>query len=146
MDALLRLLEADGTSLWAMFVVAFVAATVLPLSSELLLVALVRMHPGQVPAILAVATLGNTLGGMTTYALGRWARGHVTPAAATSPWAARVRRWGAPALLLAWAPVVGDLLCALAGYFRVPGWRAALSMAAGKLARYWALAAGAGLL
>ena len=67
------------TSLWTMFAVAFLAATVLPIGSEPLFVALVRLHPEQVPALLAVATLGNTLGGMTSYALGRFVAGRVAP-------------------------------------------------------------------
>lgn len=145
MDALLQVLNADGVSLWAMFVVAFVAATVVPVSSEVLLVALVRLHPEQLARILAVATIGNTLGGMTTYALGRWVAGRVSPEQTKSAWAERLRRWGAPALLLAWAPVFGDLLCGLAGWMRMSWWQVLLYMAAGKLARYWVLAAGAGL-
>ena len=48
-------------------------------------------------------------------------------------------------LLLAWAPVGGDLLCLLAGWMRISWWQAALWMAVGKLARYWALAAGVAL-
>jgi len=132
-------------SLWAMFAVGFLAATVLPIGSEPLFVALVRLHPEQVPALLAVATLGNTLGGMTSYLLGRFVAGRVGPAAAASRWAGWLRRFGAPMLLLAWAPVGGDLLCVLAGWMRI-GWaQAALCMALGKLARYWALAAGAAL-
>lgn len=146
MDALLQLLSADGESLWAMFVVAFVAATVVPVSSEVLLVALVRLHPEQLPQILVVATIGNTLGGMTTYALGRWVAGRVSPAQATSRWAGWLQRWGAPVLLLAWAPVFGDLLCGLAGWMRMVWWQALVWMALGKLARYWLLAAGAALL
>src|SRR5688572_20783001 len=98
-----------------MFVVAFVAATVVPVSSEVLLVALVRMQPDQVAGILIVATIGNTLGGMTTYGLGRWAR-RVRPAELESRWAGWLQRWGAPALVLAWAPVFGDVLCAVAGF------------------------------
>lgn len=145
MDALLQLLAADGASLWAMFVVAFVAATVVPVSSEVLLVALVRMQPEQVAGILIVATIGNTLGGMTTYGLGRWAR-RVRPAELGSRWAGWLQRWGAPALVLAWAPVFGDVLCAVAGFMRISWWQALLWMAAGKLARYWVLAAGASLL
>jgi membrane protein YqaA with SNARE-associated domain len=145
-DALLELLHADGASLWAMFIVAFVAATVVPVSSELLLVALVRAEPDRLAAVLAVATAGNTLGGMTTYALGRLVAGRVPPEQTASRWADRLRRWGAPTLLLAWAPIFGDVLCGLAGWMRIPWWQAALWMAAGKLARYWVLAAGASML
>jgi membrane protein YqaA with SNARE-associated domain len=133
------------TSLWTMFAVAFLAATVLPIGSEPLFIALVRLHPEQVPALLAVATLGNTLGGMTSYALGRFVAGRVAPEAADSRWAKGLRRFGAPMLLLAWAPIGGDLLCLLAGWMRISWWQAALWMAVGKLARYWALAAGAAL-
>jgi membrane protein YqaA with SNARE-associated domain len=133
------------TSLWTMFALSFLAATVLPLGSEPLFVALVRLHPEQVPALLAVATVGNTLGGMTSYALGRFVAGRVAPEAADSRWARWLRRFGAPTLLLAWAPVGGDLLCVLAGWMRISWWQAALWMALGKLARYWALAVGAAL-
>ena len=133
------------SSLWTMFTVSFLAATVLPVGSEPLFIALVRLHPGEVPALLAVATLGNTLGGLTSYALGRFVAGRVAPEAAASRWWQWLRRFGAPTLLLAWAPVGGDLLCLLAGWMRISWWQAALWMALGKLARYWALAAGAAL-
>jgi membrane protein YqaA with SNARE-associated domain len=51
-----------------------------------------------------------------------------------------VRRFGALALLLSWLPVIGDAMCAAAGWLRVPWWAATIAMAAGKLARYLALA------
>lgn len=146
MDAVLQLLQADGASLWAMFVVAFVAATVVPVSSEVLLVALVRMRPEDVPEILAVATFGNTLGGMTTYVLGRVVAGRVSAEEATSRWAGWLKEWGAPALVMAWAPIFGDVLCGVAGWMRVSWWQAMVWMAVGKLARYWVLAAGAAML
>ncbi len=146
MEVLYELLNAGGASLWSMFVVAFLAATVLPVGSEPLLVALVKLHPEQVAATLAVATLGNTLGGMTSYALGRCVTGKVAPEATSSRMAGWLRRWGAPALLLAWAPIGGDLLCVLAGWMRLPWWQAMLWMAIGKFARYWVLAQGAALL
>lgn len=146
MEALLELLRAGGASLWAMFVVGFLAATVLPLGSEPLFVALVKLHPEQVAATIGVATLGNTLGGVTTYGLGRFASGRVGVAAQQSRSAGWLRRFGAPVLLLGWAPVGGDLLCLLAGWMRISWWQATLWMALGKLARYWLLAAGAALL
>ena len=90
------------SSLWTMFTVSFLAATVLPVGSEPLFIALVRLHPGEVPALLAVATLGNTLGGLTSYALGRFVAGRVAPEAAASRWAQWLRRFGAPTLVLAW--------------------------------------------
>ena len=49
----------------------------------------------------------------------------------------RVRRYGAPVLLLAWVPLIGDALCLAAGWLRLNPWQAALFMAIGKFARYW---------
>lgn len=141
MEALQELLGAGEVSLWAMFVVSFLAATVLPIGSEPLLVALVRMHPEQLAAIVAVATVGNTLGGMTSYGLGRGAA-RMAPGVEGSRVAGWLRRFGAPALLLAWLPIGGDLLCGVAGFMRLSWWQCALWMALGKLARYWLLAAG----
>lgn len=146
MDALLELLNAGEASLWAMFVVAFLAATILPIGSEPLLVALVKLHPEQVGATLAVATVGNTLGGMTSYLLGRFVRGRVAPSATQSRPAQWLEKFGAPALLLAWLPIGGDALCVLAGWMRLSWWQALLWMVIGKFARYWALAQGAALL
>jgi membrane protein YqaA with SNARE-associated domain len=84
-----------------------------------------------------VATLGNTLGGLTTYGIGRLVPHRKVPSTRALDW---VRRHGAFALLLSWVPLVGDALCAAAGWLRVKWWAAAIAMAVGKLARYLALA------
>jgi membrane protein YqaA with SNARE-associated domain len=120
-------------SLAALFAAAFVSATVLPANSELVLAAFVRAFPERVALAIAVATLGNTLGGMTTYGIGRLVPQRYLPRARAL---AAVRRYGAWTLLLSWVPLAGDALCAAAGWLRVPAWAAALAMAAGKLARY----------
>ena len=145
MEALQELLGAGEASLWAMFVVSFLAATVLPIGSEPLLVALVRLHPEQMAAIVGVATLGNTLGGMTSYALGRGAA-RLAPEAQGSRATRWLQRFGAPARVLAWLPIGGDLLCVVAGFMRLPWWQCALWMLLGKLGRYWLLAGGALLI
>ena len=123
----------EAQSLAALFAAAFVSATVLPANSEVVLVAFLRAFPGSAAVAIAVATLGNTLGGMTTYGLGRLVPQRYVPHARALAW---VKRYGAVALLLSWFPLVGDALCAAAGWLRVPAWAAALAMAAGKLARY----------
>jgi membrane protein YqaA with SNARE-associated domain len=132
-------LPPAGASLLALFVASFVAATVLPLASEVWLLALVRARPDLAPAALVVATVGNTLGGLTTYYLGRLGRRAVDPAALATRRADWLRARGAPVLGLAWLPLGGDLLCLLAGYLRLPVVPVTLWMAAGKLARYAAL-------
>lgn len=123
-------------SLGALFVASFLAATVLPGGSEFLLLGVVHLHPERLSAALTLATLGNTLGGMSTYLLAR-----LVPQAKDLPHLAALRRWGSPALILAWAPVVGDALCAAAGWLRLAWLPCLLWMALGKLARYAALLA-----
>lgn len=139
MPDLAQWLPPAGASLLALFIACFVAASLAPLASEVWLLALVRARPDLLPAALAVATVGNTLGSLTTYALGRLGRRAVDPAALASRRAAWLRARGAPALGLAWLPFVGDLLCLLAGYLRLPVLPSTAWIALGKLARYAAL-------
>ena len=112
----------------------------MPLSSELSLAVVVRNADAWLVPVI-VATTGNLLGACTTYWLGR---GAVTVA---SPTSAKVRRAGAllarygpPAMLLSWVPLIGDVLVALAGAAKMPFWRFAIWTALGKGARYVAVA------
>ncbi|MBI4754748.1 MAG: DedA family protein [Betaproteobacteria bacterium] len=120
--------------LGGLFAASFLAATLLPGGSELALLALLKLHPDQVSAALAVATLGNTLGGLSTYGLAR-----LVPAASLPRRADWVERHGAATLLLAWLPGIGDALCAAAGWLRLPLLRCGLFMALGKGLRYGAI-------
>lgn len=124
-----------------LFLASFLSATLLPGGSEVVLVAVLHQHPDQVTAALVLATLGNTAGGMTTYYMGRLLPQHIAPQKS-----ALARRHGAPILLLAWAPVVGDALCAAAGWLRLPPLPCLAWMAVGKAARYVLVTAGAGML
>jgi len=115
----------------ALFVSSFLSATLLPGGSELVLAGVLTLRPGQLVAALTLATLGNTLGGMSTWALARR-----LPGKADTGRLAWVRHHGAPILLLSWAPVIGDALCAAAGWLRLAWLPCLLWMAAGKLLRY----------
>jgi len=126
------------TSLAALFASAFVSATILPGNSELVLVKVLMDHPGEVAAALAAATVDNTLGSMTTYALGRFA----PEGKSAFRGAAWLRRYGAPALFFAWLPIAGDALCAGAGWLRIHWGSALVFIAAGKFARYALIAKG----
>ena len=129
------LLSPEG-GLAALTLASFVAATLVPLSSEAVLFGYLRLHPDHAAVAVALATLGNTAGGMTSYLLGRIIPARVPDAKALS-W---VRRYGAAATFLAWLPLVGDALCVAAGWLRL-NWIAALGfMAAGRLARYLVIA------
>lgn len=130
----------------ALFLACFLAATVLPFSSEALLLAM-ALGPWGTGPLLLTASVGNTLGGMTNYGIGRWLPGgkvmrwlRVDPAKAAR-WQAMVKRYGAWAALLCWLPVVGDPIAAALGLFRAPAWPVLLLMYVGKAARYAVLLA-----
>ncbi|WP_018412055.1 YqaA family protein [Methyloversatilis thermotolerans] len=115
--------------------VSFLSATLLPGGSEAALAALLATHPEQRDAAVLLATVGNTAGGMVSYAMGRF-----VPRKELPPRLDTLRRHGTPALLLSWVPLIGDALCLAAGWLRLPPWRSALMMALGKGARYVAVA------
>jgi len=119
----------------ALFGASFAAATLFPLPSEAALFAYLKAHPDQAALGVAAATFGNTAGGMTSYLIGRLLPGRDLQRVDF------VKRYGAPALLFAWLPVVGDALCVAAGWLRMYWPAALLFMAAGRLSRYVAVAA-----
>jgi membrane protein YqaA with SNARE-associated domain len=123
-------------SLWALFSSSFLAATLLPGGSEIVLFGVLKLHPELIWPALGVATLGNTLGGLSSYLIGR-----LIPATKNMSGLETVRRFGAPALLLSWVPFIGDPLCVAAGWLRLDPWLSALFIGLGKLARYGAIAA-----
>lgn len=129
-------------ALLTLFAWSFLAATVLPLSSEAPLVVYVRAY-GQVALPVLVATVGNYLGACTTYWLARrtaQALGRGQEAADSQTRSARLmRRFGQPVLLLSWVPILGDALVALAGAMRLPFVAFSLWVATGKGLRYLAV-------
>jgi membrane protein YqaA with SNARE-associated domain len=127
----------DTWGLGALFASSFLSATLLPGNSEFVLVGLLHEAPTLKWSALAIATLGNTLGGMTSYLVGR-----LLPRPPEHRTLAWLHRFGPAALLLSWVPVVGDALCVGAGWLRQNAALAMLFIATGKFLRYWALAEG----
>ncbi len=128
-----------------LYLLSFLAATLLPLGSEWLLVTLL-LKGLPAPTLIAVATLGNTLGACTTYVIGRWGSDCLERRVLRIDNLQRARaerfyrRFGCWSLLLSWLPVIGDPLCLVGGLLRVP-FRYFLPLtAAGKFGRYLALA------
>jgi membrane protein YqaA with SNARE-associated domain len=126
------------------FLISFVSATLLPLGSEPAVFGLVKLNPSLFwPAVL-VATVGNTLGGALTWWMGYGAERayeHLTrrhPRGRALRW---LRRHGAKGCLLSWLPIVGDPLCAVAGWLQLPFWPCVLYMAIGKFGRYLVMTA-----
>lgn len=138
-------MTGEDYSLLGLFFSAFLSSTVLPGSSEVLLIALATQ--GDLPFwdLLTVATAGNTLGGMSSWVLG-WVIALRYPLTELSKSAhrravERVRQWGSPILLFSWVPVIGDPLCVAAGWLRMSWIGALLFIAVGKALRYWVLLA-----
>jgi membrane protein YqaA with SNARE-associated domain len=127
--------------LWGLFMASFLAATVLPFSSEAVLAAM-TLGPWSGTALWSVASLGNWLGGMSSYGLGRlgdldrilrWLRTDPAKAHRMQAW---VDRYGAWTALLAWLPVVGDPLAIALGLGKARAFPVAVLMFIGKAARY----------
>jgi len=141
---------ADGRTVWhdgamtyaSLFFASFVAATILPAQSEAVLAALLVRGEQPAAALIIVATIGNVLGSLCNWLLGRGIdrfRQHrwfpATPEQLDRA-AAHYARWGHWSLLLSWAPVIGDPLTLIAGVLREPLWRFLLLVTLAKLGRY----------
>jgi membrane protein YqaA with SNARE-associated domain len=139
LDHLLALLALPKYGLSSVFVVSFVSATLLPMGSEPFVYGLVELNPSLFWPTIAVATVGNTLGGAVTWWMGL-ASHKVVDKYQHSKHHLRALAWlerlGPKACLLAWLPVVGDPLCAVAGWLKLPFWPCLGYMAIGKGARY----------
>lgn len=122
----------------AVFTVAFVSATLLPMGSEPVLFGYIKLNPDMFWVAIVVATIGNTLGGMVDWLMGYGAsKAHEK---LLGPREHKLLKWfeklGPQALLLSWLPIVGDPLCAVAGWLRLPWLPCLIYMAIGKFLRY----------
>ena len=131
---------SDSLSLISLFASSFLSATLLPGNSEVVLIAMLLAGVSQPWLLVLIAIIGNSLGGVTNVILGR-----LFPQRKTSRWQEKasswLRRYGAAALLLSWAPVIGDLLCLLAGWMRISWGPVLFFLCLGKAIRYIVVAA-----
>lgn len=152
---LLNLLAMPEVGFSAVFLISFISATLLPLGSEPTVFAAIKAAPDMFWPLIGMATLGNTLGGAVDYWVGFVARRAMTrdkPVAAllaaepvvrkdfaaerSSRWFGWLERYGSATMLLAWLPGIGDPICTLAGWLRLPFWPSVAYMAIGKFLRY----------
>ncbi len=138
-------MEFLDPAFWSMVLSAFIAATIIPFSSELGLSAL--LYSGyQVILIVAGASIGNTLGGMTGYLLGSlgkwsWLEKYLgVKEEKVKSLANRYEKYGVYLAFFCWLPIVGDVFGVMLGFFRTPWLPTLLLMALGKTLRYLALA------
>lgn len=127
-------------SLTALFFSAFISSTLFPGGSEAGLVYLQQYGHYSMWQLITIASLGNTLGGMSSWGLG-WllARRYSAESLLKQQHQIaldRLRHWGSPALLFSWLPVVGDPLCVAAGWLSMNGWLSLLYIGVGKTLRY----------
>jgi membrane protein YqaA with SNARE-associated domain len=143
-DQLITLLALPRFGLSTVFLVSFVSATLLPMGSEPAVFGLVKINPAMFWPAIGVATVGNTLGGAVSWAMGYGAY-QMVDRYRNSRTHLHALRWlerlGPKACLLAWLPAVGDPLCAVAGWLRFPFWPCVFYMAIGKFLRYLVMTA-----
>ncbi len=130
---------SDALSLASLFASSFLSSTLLPGNSEVVLVAMLLTGVSQPWLLVLIATMGNSLGGLTNVILGRF-----FPLREKSRWQEKavgwLKRYGAATLLLSWMPVIGDLLCLLAGWMRISWGPVLFFLCLGKALRYVLLA------
>ena len=142
-DTMQEFLVASGYP--ALFLLSFLASTLIPLGSEWLLVALIVQGFAPLPVVL-VASTGNLLGACTSYGIGIYGSAFLSTRVLRLDETARAKAerlfatYGSWSLLLSWLPVIGDPLCVVAGMMKIGFGRFALLVMAGKAARYAAVA------
>ncbi len=126
---------------WGMGILAFLSGSIVPITSEVLLVLFLSLGLNAV-ALTLVATLGNTLGGVTCFFLGMLAnKERVVKMFKLTPRRMQradriIQKYGYWAALISFVPVLGETLLVLLGIMRVSWWKVAIVMAVGKLIRY----------
>lgn len=127
-------------TIWFLFFSAFISSTLFPGGSEAVLAYLVSDATHPLFLLITVATIGNTLGAMTSWGIGRLVsiRYSTEKLSKESQQKAvtRLQHYGSPILLLSWLPVVGDPLCVAAGWLRIHWLKSLLFITTGKLLRY----------
>ena len=125
----------------SLFISAFLAATLLPAQSEALLVGTIIYSPEQVLQLIAIASIGNTLGSLTNWAIGRFLNhrcaSRIDVELKTVQRAVSLyKRWGWVSLLASWVPIIGDPLTFVSGVMKEPLWRFIVIVSFAKTLRY----------
>lgn len=137
-------MQIESLGLTGLFISAFISSTIAPGGSEALLAYLASQQAASVLELVSIATLGNTLGALTTWGLGIWASKKYPADIMLSNQRQKslqmVRSWGSWALLFSWLPIVGDGLCFAGGWLRLSLVSSLFAISLGKGLRYMAVA------
>ncbi|MDO5652513.1 MAG: YqaA family protein [Brachymonas sp.] len=139
LQTLMQTLALPEFGLSTVFVIAFLSATLLPIGSEAAVYGLIVLNPSLFWPTMLVATIGNTLGGAVSWWMGLGAQKAVEKMRKSDTELralAWLERFGPKACFLSFLPVIGDPLCAVAGWLKLPFWRCVAWMAVGKFLRY----------
>ncbi|NOH97236.1 VTT domain-containing protein [Vibrio sp. 99-70-13A1] len=131
----------SDSALWVLFFSGFLSATLLPGGSEVGLIATLSLNQFSTALIIAIATLGNTLGGLTNYWLGLWLPNRTQSEKHGHKAMSWLSKYGYWTLLFSWLPIIGDPLCLAAGWLRMKFLPSLVLIAIGKGLRYSLLAA-----
>jgi len=131
----------ESFGLIGLFVSAFISSTVAPGGSEAALIYMLNETSYSALDLVVIATLGNTLGALTTYYLGHLASRRFSPEKLLKPrfYQAKklIQQYGAPLLIFSWLPIFGDLFCMAAGWLKIGFISSFLFIILGKFIRYY---------
>lgn len=137
-------MQVESLGALGLFFSAFISATVAPGASEAVLAYLIKHNSTSIYELILIATIGNTLGALTTWGLGAWASKRYPAETILSPRRQQalqtLRHYGAWALLFSWVPVVGDGFCFAGGWLKLSLYSSVIAILSGKAIRYAAVA------
>ncbi|QLD33567.1 YqaA family protein [Mannheimia varigena] len=144
LTSLFSLFSSEQNQLMTMFFSGLLSSTLLPGNSEIIFTALASQHfvtnttlTSSLTTLVIVATLGNSLGSLITYAMGLLVPHPKKSDSSYTQWALeKSKKYGILVLLFSWLPIVGDIFCGIAGWFRFNPWQSIILIIIGKLLRY----------
>lgn len=133
-------MKEEAVGLLGLFVSAFVSSTIAPGGSEAVLAYMVSENNNNVEQLVFIATIGNTLGALTTWFLGYLAAKKFPAEELLAEKKQKslefVKRWGIWTLFFSWLPVIGDGLCFAGGWLKLPLLLSCVAIFIGKAIRY----------
>lgn len=126
-----------------LFLAGFLSATILPMNSEFVLLALLSQKFDPLTCLI-IATFGNSLGGLTNYFLGKlgnplWFKRLGVKEEKLLSFEQRIQKYGYWLAFFSWVPIIGDPMTIALGFFRVPFWKVTFLIVVGKFLRYLVL-------